>query len=93
VNKITKQQDIGLIAHELQEIYPELVTGEKDGTETQTINYIGLIPVLINEIKTLKNEIVTLQNNSDFDSLNMNSEIETLNEEIKKIDDYFSNSK
>jgi len=43
-----------LIAHELQEYYPELVTGVKDGPETQSINYIGLIPVLINEMKNLK---------------------------------------
>jgi len=38
----------------LQEHYPELVTGVKDGTEIQSVNYIGLIPVLINEIKALK---------------------------------------
>jgi hypothetical protein len=56
INKQTKKQDIGLIAHELQEIYPELVSGEKDGPETQTVNYIGLIPILINEIKNLKNK-------------------------------------
>jgi hypothetical protein len=56
INKQTKKHDIGLIAHELQEIYPELVSGEKDGPETQTVNYIGLIPILINEIKNLKNK-------------------------------------
>jgi hypothetical protein len=56
MNKQTKKQDIGLIAHELQEIYPELVNGEKDGAEIQTVNYIGLIPILINEIKNLKNK-------------------------------------
>jgi hypothetical protein len=59
VNKQTKKQDIGLIAHELQEIYPELVSGVKDGVDTQTINYIGLIPILINEIKNMKKEIKT----------------------------------
>jgi hypothetical protein len=57
MNKQTKKQDIGLIAHELQEIYPELVNGVKDGSEIQTINYIGLIPILINEIKNMKKEI------------------------------------
>jgi hypothetical protein len=63
-NKQTKKQDIGLIAHELQEYYPELVTGEKDGSETQSVNYIGLIPVLINEIKNMKTEIKDLKNNN-----------------------------
>ena len=51
------KQDIGLIAHELQEIYPELVTGEKDGEELQSINYIGLIPILIKEIQDLKKKL------------------------------------
>ena len=51
------KQDIGLIAHELQEIYPELVTGEKDGKEMQSINYIGLIPILIKEIQDLKKKL------------------------------------
>ena len=53
----TEKQDIGLVAHELQEHFPNLVTGEKDGEKMQTVNYIGLIPILIKEIKDLKNEI------------------------------------
>ena len=61
MNKQTKKQDIGLIAHELQEIYPELVTGVKDGDDIQTVNYNGLIPILINEIKNLKDEMKTLK--------------------------------
>ena len=61
VNKQTNRKDIGLLAHELQEIYPELVTGVKDGDEIQTVNYNGLIPVLINEIKNLKDEMKTLK--------------------------------
>jgi hypothetical protein len=65
MNKQTKKQDIGLIAHELQEHYPELVTGVKDGSEIQTVNYIGLIPILIIEIKTLKSEVKLLKNNNE----------------------------
>jgi flagellar biosynthesis chaperone FliJ len=49
------------LAHELQEIYPELVTGEKDGIDIQSVNYNGLIPILINEIQNLKKEIKTLK--------------------------------
>jgi hypothetical protein len=56
-NKITQKQDIGIIAHELQEHYPILVNGEKDATELQSVNYIGLIGILIQEIKELKKEI------------------------------------
>jgi hypothetical protein len=55
-NKITNCQDLGLIADQLQEFYPELVTGEKDEVEFQTVNYIGLIPILIKEIKQMKKD-------------------------------------
>ena len=60
-NLLTKTKDIGLIAHELQEYYPELVTGEKNGPQYQKINYIGLIPILINEIKNLEKRVKKLE--------------------------------
>jgi len=60
-NLKTKKQDIGLIAHELQEWYPCLVNGIKDGNTTQSVNYTGLIPVLINEIKLLKEREKTVE--------------------------------
>jgi hypothetical protein len=52
---------MGLIAHELQEVFPFLVHGEKDGKDYQSINYTGLIPLLINEIQNLKKEIQILK--------------------------------
>ena len=64
INKQTNKQEIGLIAHELQEYYPELVDGVKDGPELQGVHYTGLIPILINEIKNLKNK-----NKNDNDML------------------------
>ena len=60
-NKNTGKTDIGLIAHELQEFYPELVTGEFDGEQLQSINYQGLIGILIQEIKSLKQEVKELK--------------------------------
>jgi hypothetical protein len=59
--KTDKKQSIGLIAHELQEDFPFLVEGEKDGEKTQTVNYIGLIGVLIKEIQELKKRVKTLE--------------------------------
>ena len=53
-NTLIQRQDIGVIAHELQQEYPYLVTGEKDGKDNQTVNYTGLIGILINEVKQLK---------------------------------------
>jgi hypothetical protein len=60
-NKISGSQDIGLIAHELQEEFPFLVNGEKDGPTTQSVNYNGLIGVLIHEIKQLKKRVSDLE--------------------------------
>jgi len=53
-NKLTKQTNLGFIAHEVQEYFPFLVTGNKDDPTYQSIHYIGLIPLLIHEIKELK---------------------------------------
>ena len=61
LNKKLEKQDIGLIAHELQEIYPELVNGVKDGEQFQSVNYIGLIPILIKEIQVLKERVKILE--------------------------------
>ena len=60
-NNLTNREDFGLIAHELQEIYPFLVSGEKDGEKLQTINYNGLIGLLIKEVKDLKNRVKILE--------------------------------
>ena len=59
-NKLNKNIEFGFIAHELQNIFPELVKGNKDDEEHQTINYIGLLSILIKEVQELKNKIKTL---------------------------------
>jgi len=59
---INASKEIGLLAHEIQEYFPFLVHGEKDGNEMQTVNYTGLIGVLIKEIQMLKS-VVTEQGN------------------------------
>ena len=60
-NIITNTQDMGFIAHELQEYYPSLVTGEKDSTEYQTLNYIGLIPILVKAFQEQNKKIQDLE--------------------------------
>lgn len=61
-NKLSGKQDTGFIAHEMQEIFPHLVTGEKNGEETQTLNYQGLIAILTKEIQELKKRVEILEN-------------------------------
>jgi hypothetical protein len=61
----TKQTNIGFLAHEVQEYFPFLVTGVKDGPETQSINYIGLIGLLTKEIQELKKRVSNLESESE----------------------------
>jgi len=60
--KNSNKLDIGVIAHELQETMPILVTGEKDGDDFQAVNYNGLIGILIKEVQELKKRVTTLEN-------------------------------
>jgi hypothetical protein len=60
-NTELKKNDIGLLAHEVQEHYPYLVNGEKDGENLQSVNYTGLIGILIKEIQQAKQEIKDLK--------------------------------
>ena len=53
-NNVLKQPEMGFLAHDVQEEYPFLVSGEKDGEKLQSLNYTGLIPLMVQEIKDLK---------------------------------------
>ena len=59
--KNTNDEDFGLIAEEVQEILPELVT-YKDG-EPNGVNYSGISVLLLKELKKLKQEIQELKEN------------------------------
>ena len=56
---IATEKHYGLIAQELQQLYPNLVKESQDGY--LTINYIEIIPLLIRSVQELKAEINTLQ--------------------------------
>jgi hypothetical protein len=62
-NKSSKKNDIGFIAHEVQEYFPDLVSGKKDGVAMQSINYNGLIGILVKEVKSLKYELNKMKTN------------------------------
>ena len=55
-NKLLRKDDVGFIAHEVQEVFPQFVEGEKDGEDYQSVNYTGLIAILVKEIQQLKKE-------------------------------------
>jgi len=53
------KQKIGVLAQEIQEVFPELVT--EDDNEMLAVNYQGLVPVLINALKEQQSEIDELK--------------------------------
>ena len=53
--------EFGLIAQELEAVLPNLVHTDEEGHKL--VNYIALIPVLIDAVKTLQQEVETLKNN------------------------------
>jgi len=64
-NLLSNNHDIGFLAHEVQDLYPYLVSGIKDGSENQSINYNGFVGILVHEIQILKQEIATLKTRLD----------------------------
>jgi hypothetical protein len=56
-NTLAGKEEVGFLAHEVQEKFPFLVCGEKDGPEHQSLNYIGIIGLLVREIQELKRRI------------------------------------
>lgn len=55
------KKEIGFIAHELQNVYPDFVSGCKDSETMQHINYNNLIGILVNEIQMLKKRVNELE--------------------------------
>ena len=51
----------GVQAHELQEVLPQAVVGEKDGEKYQSVDYSKVVPILLKSIQELKQEIETLK--------------------------------
>lgn len=60
--KNQKTTSFGLIAQEVDKIYPELVATQKDGTKC--INYTELIPLLLLQTNNMERKIEELKNNN-----------------------------
>ena len=57
--EVKGKQKIGVLAQEIQEVFPELVS--EDDNEMLAVNYQGLVPVLINALKEQQGEINRLK--------------------------------
>ncbi len=61
--EIKGKQKIGVLAQEIQEVFPELVS--EDDNEMLSVNYQGLVPVLINALKEQESKIIHQQTQID----------------------------
>ena len=67
---------LGLIAQELQKVYPELVKTDEKGT--LSVNYSGLIPVLVEAIKEQQTQIDALKKSGNQPLLNRIEKLEAM---------------
>ena len=60
-NILTGKKEIGLLSNEVEEVYPLLVNGVRDDpNHFQSVNYLGIIGILIKEVKELKQKVKEL---------------------------------
>ena len=57
--KESGKESVGVLAQEIQEVFPELVKTNKEGL--LSVNYQGLIPVLINAVKEQQQNLEKVQ--------------------------------
>jgi hypothetical protein len=60
--KVGGEKSLGVIAQNIEEVFPELV---KDGEDHKSVNYNGLIGVLIEAVKELSDEVKELKERLD----------------------------
>jgi hypothetical protein len=59
--KVDESRSYGVMAHELQEVLPQAVVGEKDAEEMQSVDYSKIVPVLIKAIQELTAKVAILE--------------------------------
>jgi len=59
--KVDDSRSYGVMAHELQEVVPDAVSGEKDAEEMQGVDYSKIVPLLIKSIQELEAKVKELK--------------------------------
>jgi len=59
--KSDESRSYGVMAHELEEVLPQAVNGEKDAEEMQSVDYSKIVPLLVKSIQELKAEVDLLK--------------------------------
>ena len=61
--KVDESRSYGVMAHELKEVLPDAVVGEKDAEEMQGVDYSKIVPLLVKAIQELEARVKELENN------------------------------
>jgi hypothetical protein len=61
--KTDESRSYGVMAHELQEVLPQAVSGEKDAEEMQSVDYSKIVPLLVKSIQELTAKVEMLEKN------------------------------
>ncbi len=83
-------EQIGLLAHEVEEVFPQVVKTDSDGT--QAVAYQNLVPVLIQALKEMteekdrtQQELETLRNEFTLYQQQMEERLQQLNDRIEQL--------
>lgn len=77
-------RQIGFLAQEVETVLPELVVTDKDGYKS--VNYIGVVPVLVEAVKTLKKENDSLRSQKDAEVAELRAEIAAMKARLDAIE-------
>ena len=91
VNFTWKKEDstslnAGLIAQDIEKVIPEVVSTQNNEIQQKSVDYNGLIPYLIESVKTLSTEKDNMQ--KEIDSLK--AENKAMKEKMKQYDEWFA---
>jgi hypothetical protein len=59
--KSSNDRSYGVMAHQLQKVLPDAVTGEKDAEEMQGVDYSKIVPLLVKSIQELSAKLEALE--------------------------------
>ena len=61
--KADESRSYGVMAHELEEVLPQAVSGDKDAEEMQSVDYSKIVPLLVKSIQELTAKVEKLELN------------------------------
>jgi len=78
-----KDNQMGFIAQEIEQIFPQLVMTAPDGYKA--VNYIGVIPVLVEAVKTLKKDNDAKLKQKDAEIADLRAKLDALAEAVREL--------